>query len=263
MVRVNVDCLVDAKKEYLGHFVAKVSPAFHAALRALVEDAKLLASDAPPATVADMLEKLLGEVPQWNADLVQAEIVDRLRAHCPSYMTLYRKVYVANGIILNTVHSSNRRSKVPLDLPSEEIVARNLWRDVALEFAGNAKALLGNPREVVNALHDAIQESILRNIPVDQIVESSSESEEEEKFEQREVAADSEPEPAEEADDEPGVDEAAFDDDAEVDVETEITDTVAENLSLKKDAEQPAAEAKPEDSSDEGVKRIVIADGDW
>lgn len=232
MVRVNVSCVVDAKKEYTRHFTAKILPAIQDILRDLASDATLLARhEGRP--LEGVVRDMLHEVPDWPPSVWQ-EMVGKFRAACPGYMGIFRKIYLANCIIVNTVHSRSESTRPTVDVPEEEEVVRTLLGAVALELQHTPRMLLDDPRLLARTVVDILRDAVLRTVPLDEI-----------------AASDDEEESGEE---EPGAPESA----AEPDGTAAEPDGTAET--------PPAEAAEPEREASEGgaeVRRVVLDNSDW
>lgn len=170
-MRMNVNCVVDAKNEYMRHFVAKISPALVEIVQDLVADARLVAN-ADALDLEEMMALMLEEVPEWPERIVEARAVHKLRAHCPNYMGIFEKIFLASGIILNTVHSSDQKATPHVDIPGEIAVARILLEAMASELADKPELPIESPTRAVKVCQDALRDAILRMIPVDDIVEA-------------------------------------------------------------------------------------------
>lgn len=188
MVRVNVNCVVDAKKTYLQSFVPKVSPAVLKVFRGLVSDAEAIAapngkSKEERAQLSRYIGKtraalvdLLEEVPDWTPSLIQ-EVVNKLRAECPPYMKLFEKIFLATGVILNTLHSKENAHRPNVVLPDESEVAHAIIKGVAAELEKDPDILLDRQRgrELMAIVNEGIKAAVLRMIPVEDIAESGDE----------------------------------------------------------------------------------------
>lgn len=174
-MRMNVNCVVDAKNEYMRHFVAKISPALVEVIQDLVADAKLVAS-ADAMELEEIMTLMFEEIPEWPAKIVEARVVHKLRAHCPNYMGIFEKIFLASGIILNTVHSSEQKATPHVEIPSEIDVARILMEAIGSELADKPELALESPSKAIKASQDALRDAILRTIPVDDIVEADKQA---------------------------------------------------------------------------------------
>lgn len=198
MVRVNVNCVVDAKKTYLQSFVPKVSPAIVRIFRDLLQDAKAL-SGYKGKTKDDLARErryignleaavvdLLQEVPDWPPTLVQ-EVVNKLRAECPPYMKLFEKIFLATGVILNTLHSKESAHRPSVVLPEETDVAHGIVKAVAAALETDPSVLTDprRARDLLEVIDTSIKAAVLRMIPVEDIAESGDDDEEEAKVEAR------------------------------------------------------------------------------
>lgn len=188
MVRVNVNCVVDAKKTYLQSFVPKVAPAVISIFRDLAKDAQALYQrkgkskeelarlkryiDQPRLALVDLLR----EVPDWPPSLVQ-EVVSTFRAESPPYMKLFEKIFLATGVILNTLHSKENAHRPQVMLPEEPDVAHMIVKAVAAELEKDPEILLDQTRgrDLALLVDGAIKAAVLRMIPVEDIAESGDE----------------------------------------------------------------------------------------
>lgn len=163
--------VVGAEKKYARHFVTQIMPAVRQILRGLADDAALLARhDGRP--VPAVLREMLQEVPDWPESILR-EAEKRIRDYFPTYMAVFRKVYLANCVIVHAVHANDEADQPTVDVPEEDDVVRALLEEVAAELVDSPKlvlqALSGGEslRELNRILDETLHTALLSMVPIE------------------------------------------------------------------------------------------------
>ena len=276
-----VSVYAEAKGEYTKQLCQFMLPALQQYFLDLLEDAKQ--KEPISNKVLLMFQKMLEDVPEWNADKVQRETAALTAAtHCDYMEELLTAVFIAHTKVLSAIRLTSRQKKLQITIPKLEHFlhrtmiecSRLLWSNTYL-FSTSAPSMerQKNLRSIESILDDGIHQSIRSMLPVKNILreylmdDEGEDDEQEEKEEKEEKAAEAEEkeeekkekveekaaEPEEKEEEEEKVEEAA-------EAEEEVTPVTVTPTFTGLDTKNPE-DAPKDDFSNVQEEDITILDG--
>jgi hypothetical protein len=130
---MDLNVLVEAKKEYLGQLCKLMCPVMIAAFYQMYEEASKISKGRK---VLLQYQKLLKEVPNWNDHIVKQN-TDEASRTCGWFSDLLAAVFVSFVKILSSVRLKTDNKKISIKLPTNELfvhtcfinAAKDLYRD--------------------------------------------------------------------------------------------------------------------------------------
>lgn len=171
---MDLNVLVEAKKEYLGQLCKLMCPVMIEAFHQMYTEASKISKGRK---VLLQYQKLLKEVPNWNDHIVKQNTDDASRT-CGWFSDLLAAVFVSFVKILSSVRLKTDNKKISIKLPTNELfvhtcfinAAKDLYRDPYIyEEEQNEHA-----REL-NLMHRfsiCIEATIKELLPIQQILET-------------------------------------------------------------------------------------------
>ena len=175
--------LVDAKTEYTKQLQDLLCPRIYEGISSLFEDSKELCCRSNRADqILITFQKFLSNIPKWKPELLQKEY-NRIVKHsdCEWLEDLITAVFVSYTKVLTAIKISHVNPKKPLDLkvPKGTNFLHKCYVQVAREFWKNPYlfdpdvdqvSYQRNLRECHSLIHDAIEETIRKQLPVQNIL---------------------------------------------------------------------------------------------
>ena len=130
---MELNVLVEAKKEYMGQLCRLICPPMIQAFHAMYDESNKLSKGKK---VLLQYQKLLKDVPNWNDHIVKTHS-DNLNNSCSWFSDLLAAVFVSYVKILSSVRLKSDNKKISIKLPSNELfvhtcfinAAQDLYRD--------------------------------------------------------------------------------------------------------------------------------------
>jgi len=171
---MELNVLVEAKKEYLGQLCLLMCPLMIQAFQAMFKEAEKLVKGKRTLL---QFQKLLKEVPNWNDHLAKQNSDDICNT-CSWFSDLLAAVFVSFVKILSSVRLKSDNKKISIKLPTNELfvhtcyinAAKELYRDPYIfdeemnEYERDAK--------LSTRFSICIEASIKELLPIQQILEN-------------------------------------------------------------------------------------------
>ena len=175
--------LVDAKTEYTKQLKDLMCPRIYEGISSLFDSAKdISCANQRPDKILITFQKLLSNIPKWKSDILEREY-QRIIKHsdCDWLDDLITAVFVSYTKVLTAIKVSQVNPKKPLDLkvPKGTTFLHKCYIQVAREFWKNPYlfdpdvdqvSYQRNLRDCHKLIHDAIEETIRKQLPVQNIL---------------------------------------------------------------------------------------------
>ena len=127
---MDLNVLVEAKKEYLGQLCLIMIPAMIETFENMYKEAVTMCKGKK---VLIQYQKLLKEVPNWS-NAMSKQHADNIANRCAWYSDLLAAVFVACTKILSSVRLNSNGQKISLKLPTNEVFIQTCYNNVAKDL---------------------------------------------------------------------------------------------------------------------------------
>ncbi len=127
---MELNVLVEAKKEYMGQLCRLMCPPMIQAFHAMYDEANRLSKGKK---VLLQYQKLLKEVPNWNDHIVKTH-TDSISKSCSWFSDLLAAVFVSYVKILSSVRLKSDNKKISIKLPSNELFVHTCFINAAQDL---------------------------------------------------------------------------------------------------------------------------------
>ena len=127
---MELNVLVEAKKEYMGQLCRLICPHMIQAFHAMYEEAQKLSKGKK---VLLQYQKLLKEVPNWNDHIVKTH-TENFTKSCSWFSDLLAAVFVSYVKILSSVRLKADNKKISIKLPSNELFVHTCFINAAQDL---------------------------------------------------------------------------------------------------------------------------------
>lgn len=179
----NLAVLVDAKTEYTNQLTNLCKNRMYFCIKELFSNSKkecevLGKSDE----TLSLFQKKLAEIPMWSSEVLQQEYEQLvLNSKCDWLHELLTAVFMSHSRILSSIHSTNQKSPISLDVPSFQSflhtcyidIARCFWKSPYLfDDTVTSYDFQRNRRDCELMIEKTIGESIRKQLPVKHILKN-------------------------------------------------------------------------------------------
>jgi hypothetical protein len=179
----NLAVLVDAKTEYTNQLTNLCKDRMYSCIRGLFNNSKkecevLGESDG----TLSLFQKKLADIPLWTSETLQKEYEQVIiTSNCEWLHELLTAVFMSHSRILSSIHSTNQKSSISLDVPSFQSflhicyidIARCFWKSPYLfDDTVTSYDFQRNRRDCELMIEKAIGESIRKQLPVKHILKN-------------------------------------------------------------------------------------------
>lgn len=257
MEEVNVNLLVDAKKEYTRQLQNILKPLIYEGFASIYKEA----TEIDKGNTLPVFQDLLANVPKWNQDIIEKE-AERIvkKSGCNYLDDLITAVFVSNTKILSSIRIGDTKEKT-LDLQIPKMAhfvhhcyiesAREIFKDPYLfEKKQDVRERQRKMRECLEIINGCIEDAVRKMLPVEQIIhkylnmvydDAKKESVKEEKLSVTKNESESEESESEESEDLDSVSgsgtEESFSESEELSEEEEHVNVNVEKKSTSADSE--------------------------
>ena len=171
---VNLNVLVEAKKEYLGQLCLIMFPAMIEVFHDMYNEAVALSKGRK---VLVMYQKLLKEVPNWS-NAMSKQHTDNISDRCAWFSDLLAAVFVACTKILSAVRLKTDNKKISLKLPTNEVFIQTCYNNVAKDIYKDPYIFHDEQSEYIrdekltSRICICIESTVKELIPVQQILQT-------------------------------------------------------------------------------------------
>ena len=177
----SMSILLDAKTEYTKQLINVFKSTIYQGIKSVFTSAKDICNqDNRPTEILMVFQDLLGRIPQWTQDTINAEY-QRITSSskCDYIEDLIKVIYVSHIKVLTIVHSAKQNKKITVKVPSGSYFMHLCYTECAREFWKNPYyfseninkyELQKNMRESENIISECILESIRKQLPVRHIL---------------------------------------------------------------------------------------------
>jgi len=170
----NLNVLVEAKREYLGQLSHLMCPVMIETFDKIFEEAYTMSKGRK---VLIMFQKLLKEVPNWNEGMSRQH-TDNIANRCAWFNDLLAAVFVSCVKILSSVRLGKDNKKISLKLPTNETFIQTCYNNVAKELYKDPYIFTESQNEhardeqLFQRFSAVIEASVRELIPVQQILQT-------------------------------------------------------------------------------------------
>ena len=187
----HLSSLTESRNEYSMLLLSKLCPAIYQGFDSIFNDTISLCEENDEEDKYLMtFQNFLARVPKWNDDLVNKE-VERIKedTSCSYLEELLNCVYITQLKILTNVRTNQREQKISMDIASLHSFVHKVYTECARRLYKNAFLYeldvlplqkQKNKREVENIINESIMHVIRSNMPIETILKSYLEENDEE-----------------------------------------------------------------------------------
>lgn len=187
----HLSSLTESRNEYSMLLLSKLCPAIYQGFDSIFNDTISLCEENDEEDKYLMtFQNFLARVPKWNDDLVNKE-VERIKeeTNCSYLEELLNCVYITQLKILTNVRTNQKEQKVSMDIASLHAFVHKVYTECARRLYKNAFLYeldvlplqkQKNKREMENIINESIMHVIRSNMPIETILKSYLEENEEE-----------------------------------------------------------------------------------
>ena len=126
--KVNVDALVEAKRQYTSQLILKFKNVIFTDVTAMYDKALDESAGQKDDNVLRAFQLELRKVPKWNSDEIDDRVARVLR-QCDWIMTLLRGIFLTHVFILSSVGKRDPKHKKQLEvkIPTKEVFVHKIW----------------------------------------------------------------------------------------------------------------------------------------
>ncbi|QIG59879.1 hypothetical protein [Dishui Lake phycodnavirus 4] len=207
----NLAILVEAKKEYTDKLCELLAPLMIDVFDKMFQEATTLSNNRK---VLQMFQKLLKEVPNWS-NAMSKQHTDNVINKCSWFGDLLAAVFVSHVKILSSVRLRAGNKKLSLKLPTNEVFVQTCYNNAARDLYNDpyifaeVQSEYVRDKELFKRFSDSIEMTVKELIPVQHILQTYMNQNEEggeggrdeynveesEPIDDEDVAADAEPIP--------------------------------------------------------------------
>eukprot|EP00899_Mesostigma_viride_P009481 jgi/Mesvir1/18534/Mv05048-RA.1 len=175
---VNINVLVDSKKEYVDQLERGLTEPIFESLKQILNDA-MEASEKLGMDPLDAFEQLLNEITEWTPDVVEEETENVMDA-MPYFRDLLKAYFVCTSMIMGSIRMSKdpnqtMKVRVPSATKFVHLVMKNIGSDILddMDFfvtdTGDSTYKL-HRRNLCGYIREAVRNAVHTLMPIDDIL---------------------------------------------------------------------------------------------
>lgn len=192
---INVNVLVDAKKEYTKQLISFLSLPIYEGIKSIYDEAVEICNENEDPNYLRAFQLLLKQIPKWNQDMIDDEysrIIEE--SHCDWIDNLLKAIFISHAKILSSIRLGPSYKKVHLNIPKGRKFIHAAYIECAHNFYKNPQLFLhtgtniemhSNSSRATDSIARSIEETIRKLVPVREILEEYLNEELEEKVDEK------------------------------------------------------------------------------
>lgn len=171
---MELNVLVEAKKEYLGQLCAIICPILIESFQEMYKEAEKMSKGK---RVLMQYQALLKEVPNWNDHIVKQN-TEKITNKCSWFSDLLAAVFVSIVKILSSVRLKSDNKKISIKLPTNELFVHTCYINAAKELYKNPyiyhDEMSEHERDIklIEKFSVQIENTVRELIPIQQILQT-------------------------------------------------------------------------------------------
>jgi len=176
---LNISVLVAARDEYIEQLKSIISPLVVQGINSIYEDAVKVQVEKKENGIIWTFQQFLKDVVTWNQTILQEES-KRIKRKCPYIMDIVTAIFVSNVKILASIRLNGNSDNIKVKIPTCELFVHSVYIESAQQVfydpmlfyhKNDPNQIQKNKRYVREIISDAVDESIRKMMPFDNILQ--------------------------------------------------------------------------------------------
>jgi len=164
---LNVNVLVEAKKEYTNQLIKTIQPEIYLILLSIYEDSQK--NNGRRSVSYSNFQMELKQVPNWTSFKLEDKLAQVTKKY-PYLMDLITAIFVSHVKILSCVRLRSDNKSIKIKVPSLNIFLHKLIIKCCETIYYKPKIIHEDKRRVIEIIEDAIMDTITNQIPIEYIL---------------------------------------------------------------------------------------------